>query len=66
MENIAYEGKCAFALSTGKTDVPGGNHFAIIEGRKYRFSNIVAKFLFKLLPNTIQKANDNWAKSLKP
>ena len=64
MENsnnsIAYDGHCAFAVSTGKTDVKGGKDTATIEGKTYMFSNPVAKFLFKLLPNRIGKADANW------
>ena len=55
-----YNGHCAFAVSTGKLDVKGGNHSVILEGKTYKFSNPVAKFLFKILPNRIEKANENW------
>ena len=55
-----YEGHCAFAVSTGKLDVLGGNHSSSINGKKYLFSNPVAKILFKLLPNRIKKADTNW------
>lgn len=58
--NAAYEGHCAFAVSTGKTDVEGGKHSLTIDNTTYLFSNGVAKFLFKLLPNRVQKANDVW------
>ena len=57
-----YNGLCAFALSVGKTDVPGvSKHFANINGKYYCFSNIIAKWLFKLLPSSITKAEQNWA-----
>ncbi|WP_420400957.1 hypothetical protein [Flagellimonas sp.] len=55
-----YNGHCAFAVSTGKTDVKGGKHSLTIEGKEYLFSNPIAKFLFKLLPNRIEKADANW------
>ena len=55
-----YEGHCAFAVSTGKLDVEGGKSGAMIDGKSYRFSNPVAKILFKVLPNRIGKANTNW------
>jgi hypothetical protein len=55
-----YDGHCAFAVSTGKLDVKGGNHTLDIENDTYLFSNGVAKFLFKLLPNRIHKADENW------
>lgn len=58
-----YNGYCAFAVSTGKTDVKGGKHFATINGKTYVFSNPVAKILFKLLPNRIAKADAIWNKN---
>ena len=61
-QELLYDGHCAFAVSTGKTNVKGGKHRLTIEGKTYVFSNAVAKFLFKLLPNTITKANEVWSK----
>lgn len=57
-----YEGHCAFAVSTGKLDVKGGDQSLTIDGKTYLFSNPVAKILFKLLPNRIGKADTNWGK----
>ena len=57
---IAYDGHCAFAVSTGKTDVKGGKNSLMIDGKIYLFSNPIAKFLFKLLPNRVEKADTNW------
>lgn len=57
-----YGGYCAFAVSTGKTDVKGGKHRLTREGKTYVFSNPVAKILFKLLPNRVAKANEVWTK----
>ena len=57
---VAYDGHCAFAVSTGKTDVKGGKNSLTIDGKTYLFSNPIAKFLFKLLPNRIGKADINW------
>jgi len=63
MQNpVEYDEKCAFAVSTGKTNVADGKHYAIINGKKYVFSNVVAKILFKLLPNRIRKADEVWSK----
>ena len=59
-KTVEYEGNCDFAVSTGKIDVKGGKHSLTIEGKTYLFSNSIAKFLFKLLPNRIEKANINW------
>lgn len=59
-KTVAYDGHCAFAVSTGKTDVKGGKHNLTIDGKTYLFSNPIAKFLFKMLPNRISKADTNW------
>ena len=59
--DLAYDGHCAFAVSTGKTDVKGGSSSLVIDGTTYAFSNPVAKFLFKLLPNRIEKADKAWS-----
>ena len=68
MENtgieLAYSGHCAFAVSTGKTDVKGGKHQLKINDKTYVFSNGVAKLLFRILPNRMQKANENWKNRL--
>lgn len=55
-----YDGLCAFAVSTGKTDVQGGKHSLVKDGKTYVFSNPVAKLLFIILPNRIGKAEDVW------
>lgn len=61
--NVAqYDGKCAFAVSTGKTDVTGGKHELIVDGKRYVFSNSVARLLFKILPNRAEKADQVWKK----
>ncbi|MFY0600791.1 MAG: hypothetical protein JXR03_14045 [Cyclobacteriaceae bacterium] len=60
IHTVEYDGHCAFAVSTGKMDVAAGNHDLKIDGKTYLFSNPIAKFLFKLLPNRIQKADSNW------
>ncbi|PKV52794.1 hypothetical protein ATE84_4921 [Aquimarina sp. MAR_2010_214] len=59
-KTVAYSGHCAFAVSTGKIDIKGGKHSLTIEGKTYLFSNPIAKFLFKLIPNRIEKADINW------
>jgi len=58
--DLAYDGHCAFAVSTGKMDVKGGKHHLNIDGKTYQFSNPIAKMLFKLLPNRKEKADANW------
>ena len=62
---LEFDGQCAFAVSTGKTDVKGGKHTATINGKTYAFSNPIAKILFKILPNRIKKAEDIWNKTTK-
>ena len=57
---VAYDGLCAFAVSTGKVDVKGGKHTLTKDGKIYVFSNPVAKILFQLLPNRVEKANRVW------
>jgi len=59
-KNAEYDGHCAFAVSTGKTNVEGGKHSTTIDGKTYFFSNPIAKLLFKILPNRIQKADQHW------
>ena len=60
---LQFNGNCAFAVSTGKLDVAGGSHEATIDGKSYKFSNLVAKMLFKILPNRVELANENWSKN---
>ncbi len=55
-----YNGLCAFAVSTGKMDVEGEKYNLTINEKTYRFSNPIAKFLFKILPNRVNKADTNW------
>jgi hypothetical protein len=62
-QNISpeFNGTCAFALSTGKKDVHSdGSHFLIQDGKKYHFSNAVAKLLWRILPGRKNKAETTW------
>lgn len=61
-KDIAYDGYCAFAVSVGKTHEPGSAHELTVDGKTYLFSNPTAKFLFKVLPNRIAKADAHWNK----
>lgn len=54
-----YDGNCAFAVRAGKLDVPG-KYEAVIDGTLYRFSNVVARWLFKVLSNSAERADANW------
>jgi hypothetical protein len=50
--NTEYEGKCAFASALGKTadEAPNGHQGLAVEmdGRRYLFSNPVARMLWRL------------------
>ena len=57
-----FDGECAFALSTGKKGVAGRQDLTLEEdGRRYVFSNPVARFLWKVLPGRRAKAEATWA-----
>lgn len=59
-----FAGQCAFALSTGKTGVAGRpNLYAVQGGKKYLFSNPVAKILWRVLPGRKQKAEATWSRA---
>ncbi len=64
MENnkeLEYDGNCAFAVSLGKTPPSANKKYTLTKnGKTYAFMNPVAKFLFKLFPNSIEKADYNW------
>ena len=60
MNKIKYDGKCAFAVSLGKLDVDGSNSNLVKGNDTYKFSNPIAKLLFKLLPNRLKMADKNW------
>ena len=57
-----FEGECAFAVSLGKSGVAGKDScYAVQDGKKYVFSNPIAKFFWKLLPGRREKAESNWS-----
>ncbi len=57
-----FDGQCAFAVSLGKKGVQGKpNHNVVRDGKKYLFSNPVAKLLWSLLPGRRAKAEANWS-----
>lgn len=61
MNTPEYSGECAFAMSTGKRDVPGSSKHQIVDGaRTYYFKNGVARTLWKLLPDRSGKADAVW------
>jgi hypothetical protein len=59
-----FDGQCAFALSTGKKGVHGKENCHLVQdGKKYLFSNPVAKFLWRILPGRKMKAESAWRDS---
>jgi len=57
-----FDGHCAFSLSIGKRGVMGSEkHKLHRNGKLYLFSNPVAKLLFRLLPNSVKKAEKTWS-----
>lgn len=59
-----FDGQCAFALSTGKKGVAGKpTQYTIEDGRKYVFSNPVAKLLWRVLPGRKEKAEEAWSET---
>ena len=62
VQSPEFGGQCAFALSTGKNGVLGKNNLFVIQnGKKYLFSNPVAKFLWKIFPGRREKAEACWS-----
>jgi hypothetical protein len=58
-----FDGQCAFALSTGKKGVAGTPTLSALQGgKKYLFSNPVAKVLWHVLPGRKQKAETTWSR----
>ncbi len=59
---VAFEGHCAFAVSTGKKDVEGKEScYLVHDGKKYLFSNSVAKFLWRIIPGCKKRADSIWS-----
>ena len=57
-----FNGECAFALSTGKKGVAGKPAlYTVRDGKKYLFSNPIAKLLWSVLPGRKEKAEATWA-----
>jgi len=58
---VEFNGHCAFAVSLGKKSVPGSETCYLIEnGKKYHFSNPVAKLLWRVIPGRKKNAELNW------
>ena len=59
----AYDGRCAFATSLGKTETGSPSHWAIREGRLFLNSNAIAHLLWKAIPGRIAAADRRWRHS---
>jgi hypothetical protein len=58
-----FDGQCAFALSTGKKGVAGKPAlYAVQDGKRYLFSNPVARFLWRVLPGRRESAQRTWSR----
>lgn len=56
-----FGGECAFAVSLGKDNATGNPNCTITEGgRTYYFKNPVARFLWKVFPGRVEKADAAW------
>ena len=59
--SLAFDGECAFAVSTGKRDVKGSPKHQLTSGdTTYQFSNGAARFLWRVLPGREEKADAAW------
>lgn len=57
-----FNGECAFAVSLGKQGVTGRHNCqAKRNGKRYLFSNPVARLLWWILPGRRQAAERHWA-----
>lgn len=57
-----FGGVCAFAVSVGKHLEGVHQRWTVKDGKLYVNNNIVAWWLFRLLPGTLDKAEVNWKK----
>lgn len=63
---VAFDGQCAFALSTGKVGVAGSTkHQLVDDGTTYYFKNGAARFLWRALPGRSDKAAAVWAREAR-
>ena len=60
----AFDGQCAFAVSTGKLGVIGSTrHRVEADGRTYLFKNGAARLLWRLLPGRAARADQVWQRA---
>ena len=66
-ENLAFDGKCAFAVSIGGAGrgAPNANpKYSITRnGTTYGFFTIVPKVLFQLIPGSAARADRAWCRA---
>lgn len=64
-DNLAFDGKCAFAVSLGaaaKAPDADPKYTVTRNGTTYAFVGIVPKVLFQLIPGSAARADRAWAK----
>ncbi len=65
-EPLAFDGKCAFAVSVGgaqKAPAANPKYTVTKDGRTYGFVGAVPKVLFQLIPGSAARAEKAWVKS---
>lgn len=62
-----FDGRCAFAVSLGKPEVEGSHKWSVIQGgKRYLFSNPIAKILWTIAPGRRKKAEERWSTRRDP
>ena len=65
-DNLAFDGKCAFAVSVGgAAKAPDANpkYTVTVNGTTYGFLGVVPKVLFQIIPGSAARADRAWAKA---
>lgn len=64
-DNIACDGRCAFAVSLGGVaKAPAANPKYTVEknGKTYGFVGLIPKLIFQAIPGSAKRADKAWAK----
>ena len=60
-DNLEFDGHCALALSLGKSLTKTNGQCTMTKnGRTFAFIHPIARLLFRIFPNSIEKAEKNW------
>lgn len=65
-KQMAFDGKCAFAVSVGaaaKAPDANPNYTVTANGTTYGFLGIVPKTLFQIIPGSAARADRAWVKA---